>query len=116
MQSGNAAYVLGRATLGGRDAPEVRILVDGGAITFSKGAWSANVPEFVIYDGTFVSENVFSGETVDIDQRRGLFRVIVGTDGVRLAKEIEELDKHESGESSRSAKRELQYNLSFRRA
>jgi wobble nucleotide-excising tRNase len=92
LQAGVGAHVLGRTTLGSPDPPEIRILHDGGALTFSNGVWSATVPEIVIFDATFVSENVFSGDSVDIDHKRSLYRVIVGKDGVTLAREIEELD------------------------
>jgi wobble nucleotide-excising tRNase len=92
LQSGVSAHVLGRTTLGSPDPPEIRILQDGGALVFSNGAWSATVPDISIFDATFVSENVFSGDSVDIDHKRSLYRVIVGKDGVKLAKEIEELD------------------------
>jgi wobble nucleotide-excising tRNase len=93
LQSGVAAHVLGRRTLGSPDAPEVRILQEaGGVLNFSNGAWSATVPEIAIFDATFVSENVFSGDTVDVAHKRSLYRVIVGKDGVKLAKEIDDLD------------------------
>lgn len=92
VQSGVGAHVLGRATLGSPDQPEIKILHDGGAMVFNNGAWSAAIPDIHIFDATFVSENVFSGDSVDIDQKRSLYRVIVGKDGVKLAKEIEELD------------------------
>jgi wobble nucleotide-excising tRNase len=92
LQSGVSAHVLGRMTLGSPDPPEIRILQDGGPVTFSNGAWSTTVPEILIFDATFVSENVFSGDNVDIDHKRSLYRVIVGKDGVALAKEIEALD------------------------
>src|SRR5690242_16367986 len=52
LQSGVAAHVLGRRTLGSHDAPEVRILQDGGTLTFTNGAWSATVPEIAIFDAT----------------------------------------------------------------
>ena len=92
LQSGISAHVLGRATLGSPDPPEIRILQDAGALVFSNGSWSATVPDIAIFDATFVSENVFSGDSVDIDHKRRLYRVIVGKDGVKLANEIEELD------------------------
>lgn len=92
LQSGNAAYVLGRTTLGGTDAPDIRILSDGATLAFTAGAWNNTVADIAIFDSTFVSENVFSGDSVDIDHKRSLYRVIVGKDGVALAKQIEDLD------------------------
>ena len=92
LQSGVAAHVISRTTLGSTDAPEARVLNHGDAVTFTGGAWSATVPEIAIFDATFVSENVFSGDFVDITHKRSLYRVIVGRDGVALAKKIEQLD------------------------
>lgn len=92
LQAGVGTHVTGRTTLGSTDAPEIRILSDGPAIVFTNGAWSSTVPDIAIFDATFVSENVFSGDSVDIGHKRNLYRVIVGNDGVMLAKQIEELD------------------------
>lgn len=88
-----AAHVIGRTTLGSIDAPEVRVLKNGDAVTFTSSAWSGTVPEIAIFDATFVSENVFSGDFVDIAHKRSLYRVIVGRDGVALAKKIDQLDR-----------------------
>ena len=78
---------MGRKTLGVTDAPTVELLLDSGAVNFNGTQWSAIFPHIVIFDGTFVTENVHSGEFVDVDQKRGLYRVIVGSDGVALAEE-----------------------------
>ena len=92
LQSGTGAHVTGRTTLGSTDAPEVRLLADGANLVFSKGVWNSTVPNIAIFDSTFISENVFSGDSVDIDHKRSLYRVIVGKVGVALAKQIEDLD------------------------
>src|SRR5579883_134785 len=91
--SGNAsAYILGRRTLGVAESPEVQILVGGGNATFRNGAWSAAFPDMAIFDGTYVSENVFAGDVVDTEHRRNLYRVIIGAAGVALAARLNELD------------------------
>jgi wobble nucleotide-excising tRNase len=100
LQSGDAAYVIGRATLGSPHPPEIRILNDEGALVFNAGAWSGTLPELAVFDSTFVSENVFSGDSVDIDHRRSLYRVIVGKEGVALAKQIEQLDEDSRAKAS----------------
>ncbi len=93
LQSGVGAHVIGRTTLGSTDAPEIRILSDGPTFSFGSGAWNSTLPDIAIFDATFVSENVFSGDLVGIGHKRNLYRVIVGRDGVTLAKNIETLDK-----------------------
>ena len=92
LQSGIGAHVIGRTTLGSIDAPEIRILSDDSTLIFSKGTWNNTLPDIAIFDSTFVSENVFSGNLVSIGHKRNLYRVIVGRDGVALAKAIESLD------------------------
>lgn len=92
LQSGERAHVIGRATLGAIDAPEAEILTLGGMITFRQGAWNGTVSDIAIFDSTFVSENVHSGDVVHIGHRRSLYGVIVGKQGVDLAQQIEGLD------------------------
>jgi wobble nucleotide-excising tRNase len=94
LRSGDTAQILGRTTLGTNGGPDITVLVDGGTFVFRGGQWnpSATVPNLAIFDSTFVSENVFSGDAVELDHRRNLYRVIVGKHGVDLARQIEELD------------------------
>ena len=92
LQSGVGAHVIGRTTLGSTDTPEIKILSDDSTLIFNDGAWNSTLPDIAIFDSTFVSENVFSGDLVGISHKRNLYRVIVGRDGVTLAKKIESLD------------------------
>lgn len=91
LQSGDPSHVLGRATLGAAEAPAVELLFPAGAVRFDNGQWTAAVPDLAIFDGAFVAENVHSGEVVEIDHRRNLYRVIIGQEGVRLAEQDTEL-------------------------
>ena len=99
LQCGEAAHVLGRTTLGSCEAPQITILFDDGTITFNNGAWNTTVPKLSIFDSTFVSQNVYSGDAVDLAHRRSLYRVIVGKHGVDFVEQIEKLDD-ESREKS----------------
>lgn len=92
LQSGDAAYINGRMTLGSQDVPEITILTDAGSLEFIGGIWSRTVPLLSVFDSTFVSENVYSGDVVDLGHRRNLYRVIIGKDGVDLARQVDQLD------------------------
>jgi wobble nucleotide-excising tRNase len=95
------AIVIGRARLGATSEPDVELLLDTGKATFRKGMWSGSSPEFLVFDSAFISDNVHAGDVVDLEQRRNLYRVIVGKEGVNLAIEEERL----AGESrDRSSK------------
>lgn len=88
LQCGSGAYVTGRRTLGAADEPNIELLLDDNAVArFANGAWNRTLPDISIFDGTFVAENVYSGDVVDTDQRRNLYRVIIGHEGVALAEE-----------------------------
>lgn len=84
--------IAGRKTLGNADPPMVELLLSTGTVRFENGAWSAAFSDVAIFDGTFINENVFAGDIVDTDQKRNLYRIIVGAAGVSLAKRLNDLD------------------------
>ncbi len=87
LHTGEASHVLGRKTLGIADAATIELLLDSGQARFDGTSWSVKHPAISIFDGTFVAENIHSGEVVEIDHKRNLYRVIIGDDGVKLAEE-----------------------------
>ena len=91
-QSNDPAYVIGRHTLGSASPPHVHLLTTSGSVTFNDGSWSQAMPRLAIFDSTFVAENVFSGDAVDLDHKRNLYRVIIGKAGVALAQKVNDLD------------------------
>jgi wobble nucleotide-excising tRNase len=108
LQTGDPTHVLGRKTLGTTDAPAIELLLDGGGqARFDGTAWNATKPEIAIFDGVFVAENVHSGEVVDIEHKRNLYRVIVGDAGVKLAVQDADLaaeSRAKTGEISTAGK------------
>lgn len=100
LQSGDPAQVIGRKTLTATDAPHINIRTDTTNTIFNNGAWSSTLPDISIFDSTFVSENVFAGDTVHLEHRRSLYSVIVGAQGVVLAQQIEALDGHSRAKST----------------
>ena len=91
VQSGDAAPVIGRRTLGAGAAPEIDLLFADGNRRLQDGAWSAPASKISVFDGVFVAENVHSGDVVDVAHKRGLYRVIVGREGVGLAEQEQAL-------------------------
>jgi wobble nucleotide-excising tRNase len=94
------AFIIGRTTLGSLDPPEVQLLTTDGNIGFRNGAWNAVFPGIAIFDGTYVRENVFAGDVVDTEQRRNLYRVIIGARGVALARRLNDLDSEIRGKTN----------------
>jgi len=87
------SLVLGRATLGSPDPPEIQLLTAAGNVGFRNGVWTAAYPDIAVFDGTYVSENVYAGDAVDTGHRRNLYRVIIGAQGVALAASLDALDE-----------------------
>ena len=92
QQSGEASHILGRKTLGYPDEPEVSLLLATGPASFENGAWDASMPDLAVFDGTYISENVHAGDAVDTEQRRNLYRLIIGNQGVAMAHALQNLD------------------------
>jgi len=89
-RNGCSATVLGRQSLGNGGAPPtVSLLSTAGNINFVGGSWNNKAAPIEVFDTTFITDNVYAGELVDLAQDRGLFSVIVGADGVRLATHLE---------------------------
>ena len=85
VKENDPAHVIGRKTLGVTDAASVELLTSSGLVTFNGTSWDAARPELAIFDSAFVAQNVHSGDVVDSDQKRNLYRVIIGDAGVALA-------------------------------
>ncbi|MGD9693605.1 MAG: AAA family ATPase [Phycisphaerales bacterium] len=103
--------LLERATLDPNEQllPEVHLTVDGGECRFRDGGWSGNPPSLMIFDSTFIHQNVFTGDHVTSGHRRSLLDVILGRQGVELAARVRNGDQSlraKDGEL-REAEREL---------
>ena len=93
LSSGNPDYILGRQTLGSAKPPFAQVLLDGNNhVTFKDGSWDSGGPRVAIYDSTFVDENIHSGHHIGHDHRKNIYEVIVGEEGVALAKKVDEFD------------------------
>ncbi len=64
------------------DAPKIRI--------FKKNRWNADVPKMMVFDDSFVNDNVYSGLSISPKQRQGLHDVILGAKAVRLERKLDE--------------------------
>ena len=62
-------------------------MTSAGNVRFGAAGWSAVMPQILIFDSTFVAENVHAGDVVELEQKRNLYSVIIGQDGIGLAAE-----------------------------
>jgi len=92
LQSGSSEFISERKALGTTESASVQIRVAGNTLSFANNGWSATHPNIAIFDSEFIHGNVYSGDYVDHEHKKNLYRIIVGAQGVQLARQIEELD------------------------
>jgi wobble nucleotide-excising tRNase len=85
-QTGDSDHITGRQTLGPTTGTcEVNLLTSWGNVQHGEAGWTKPIPEILIFDGVFVAQNVHAGDVVDLEQKRNLYRVIIGQEGVGFA-------------------------------
>lgn len=92
LKTGNPEYIQERAMVGRTKEPSAEIRISAGNAAFKGTAWSLTAPEIEIFDGAYVSDNVYTGEHVDQEHRKNLYEVVVGATAVALAREVDRLD------------------------
>jgi len=58
---------------------------------FQNNAWNRTLPNMVVFDDTFVNENVYSGLVVGSEQRQNLHELILGARAVTLNQRLQQL-------------------------
>ncbi len=106
MQTGEHEHITERKTLSPTAGdPSAVIQIPNTEARYRNEAWNKTVSEISIFDSTFVAQNVHAGEYVSREHRTNLLEVIVGEDGVALAKKVNDLDaaiREKNGEISRA--------------
>jgi len=119
LQSGQAGFITERRTLGVTDPPYVHIRLNGADYKFTNDAWTVPHPDIVIFDPVFINDNVYSGEYVEHEQKKNLYRVIVGPRGGELAEQIENFDRQirdanlDLNSKKRAVENELPHGTTF---
>ena len=89
-RDGEATTVVARQSLGnGGAAPKVVLTSSTGNIVFDNGKWNPKSAPIEVFDTAFITDNIYAGEFIDLAHDRGLFSVIIGANGVALAKHLE---------------------------
>ena len=94
FQTGQPEFIIGRRTLGSSASPEVKLLCNSSDMgVFDGEKWNTALQAITIFDSTFVTDNVHVGDHIDLPQKRNLYRVIIGAQGVVLAAAVDKLDE-----------------------
>ena len=92
LSHGDPEIIKGRKTLARGPDQKISIQLDSGRATFERGGWIATPPRVAVFDNRFVNDNVYSGDMVSTDHLRRQYGLVVGEKGVKLIRQIAELD------------------------
>jgi wobble nucleotide-excising tRNase len=88
--SGKSDVLHGRRTFGfDANTIQATLVYGSGSVNFANGRWTPGPATIEVFDAAFIAENLFAGEAVGLAHDRGLFGVILGGDGVKLARQQE---------------------------
>ena len=85
LSNGDPTLISDRHRVGSANSPHIIVDgVNGAQYTFQHGAWSAPLSELIVFDDSFVSENICSGIEIESGHRQNLHELILGAQGVEL--------------------------------
>ncbi len=92
LATGDANTLLERRRLASSQPPTVVAKIDGNSIAFSPSGWNSEYSKPVlVFDETFVNDNVFSGLSVGAGQRKNLHELVLGAQGVGFQQTVVQL-------------------------
>ena len=84
--------IIERTRLGGQGEPHIVITSNNGdTVIFQNGAWSDSDISLLVFDDTFVADNIYSGIDVDSEHRQKLHELIIGAEGVALNSALQQI-------------------------
>ncbi|MGC1860053.1 MAG: AAA family ATPase [Methylocystis sp.] len=79
-----------RKRLAAGHAPHVVLAASSGPnVIFQNDSWTRTLPEIVVFDDTFVADNICSGMEVETGHRQNLHELILGARGVTLNRQVQ---------------------------
>lgn len=106
VRAADADAMLRRSSLGSATTPKAKITIDNTAYVFDGTAWDNRPPDDTldVFFSDFVSRNVYSGESVESDQRRQLCEFALGQLAVASINRLNEATV-DSGAAKKEAQR-----------
>lgn len=72
--------------------PKVEIkLEDNSLCRYDNGKWNKTNHDIEVFDSYFVADNVYSGMEISADNRKALYKFVVGNTGIEIARKINRL-------------------------
>lgn len=94
LANNDPSIVEERHRLGAQHPPHILLTSSSDRHLYQNGAWSNANDNIVVFDDSFVTQNVCSGIEIDNDHCRNLHELIIGSQGVALNKTLQEQIKN----------------------
>ncbi len=93
LATGDPLPIAERRRLAAQYPPHVVLECSGGPppAVFENNAWNRTLPNLVVFDDTFIDQNVHSGLAVQAHHRQNLHELILGTQAVTLSRQLQQL-------------------------
>ena len=94
LATGDPIPIAERRRLAALHPPHAVLDCDGGppaAATLQDNAWNRRLPNIVVFDDTFVDQNVYSGLVVGAEHRQRLHELILGAHAVALNQQLQQV-------------------------
>lgn len=93
LATGDPIPIAERRRLAAPNPPRVVLECTGGPpdAMFQNNAWNRTLPNMVVFDDVLVDENVYSGLAVGPEHRQNLHELILGSQGVALNQQLQQL-------------------------
>ncbi len=91
LSDNNPGVLVGRKTIGQPADPEVTLAFDEQKVRFLSQAWDQR-KEIEIFDTRFIQDNIYFGDSVASENKRALYKFVVGRAGVQLAHDVDAVD------------------------
>ena len=93
LTTGDPTPILERHRLSAKTLSKVVLEMDSSKAAFDGIAWTSNGPEVLIFDDHFVETNIYSGLNVTSGNRQNLHELVIGEEGVKLNREVQDLTR-----------------------
>ena len=93
LTTGDPTPILERHRLSAKTPSKVVLDMDSSKAAFDGIAWTSNGPEVLIFDDHFVETNIYSGLNVTSGNRQNLHELVIGEEGVKLNREVQDLTR-----------------------
>lgn len=116
FKTGNVAIIEGRKTFGYTGSQQVEFIDETNKqFKYPSNDWNQGFENIEIFDTQFINENIFEGNEITYGHQKNLHSIIIGTEGKKLATEINSLQNELNELTARKTAKTTEFNRTFKK-